>query len=499
MLRTSAIFSVLLLVITSLTSGIFYKISKDNEKRDAIRKQLNSIDNVIRQSNYPILARNIQQDLALQELTLTDTDCNILATTSLTFKNRNCIESNKKLSLFKTSIGEKNILIFYKDDFSFIETFKKNTYPLIILALCFFLITFLCLWYFLYKTFTVPINKIRTAINQDLDSYIPNEFDFIGKKLIELKSEIEKKKGEKIYFQLARRVVHDIRNPLSVLKNSLASNEGISLQKVCEIEYQIQSLLGLKDSSIHRFDTKFLQNDLDEDFKVFYPMKLTIQSAELTTNIQTHINYFDLKNVLLNLARNSFESNSRNFIIELMTTKQCLRISVTDDGDGIDNKISNKIFEETFSTKEDGFGIGLSSLKCIIEKAGGKISLDPNYKLGARFILDIPIVCIVKDKLILIDDDKYIHNAWATSAKEKDIILFSFRSVKEFLEQSESFQTSIPVFIDSSLGEPESGEELSRKIHDIGFNEIYLATGFSNPDISNYPWIKSAIDKSPPF
>lgn len=72
-----------------------------------------------------------------------------------------------------------------------------------------------------------------------------------------------------------------------------------------------------------------------------------------------------------------------------------LRVSVTDNGEGVDERYAEQIFElfrrvPGSEKKSEGDGVGLATCRKIVEGLGGKIWLDTEYRSGARFILELP-------------------------------------------------------------------------------------------------------------
>ena len=98
-------------------------------------------------------------------------------------------------------------------------------------------------------------------------------------------------------------------------------------------------------------------------------------------------------------------------------------------------------------------------------------------------------------EVVLIDDDKFTHLNWKRSAKNNDIKFSSYFSVEEFISSSTSYNKDTPVYIDSDLGKGLKGEELSKGIFDLGFKNIYLATGKRKVDIKVPYWIKKVQGK----
>ena len=65
-------------------------------------------------------------------------------------------------------------------------------------------------------------------------------------------------------------------------------------------------------------------------------------------------------------------------------------LSVTDRGGGIAPEIHKQLFEQFFTTKEKGLGMGLSMVQSIVEAHGGKVEAE-NDNGGARFSFTLPI------------------------------------------------------------------------------------------------------------
>jgi light-regulated signal transduction histidine kinase (bacteriophytochrome) len=79
--------------------------------------------------------------------------------------------------------------------------------------------------------------------------------------------------------------------------------------------------------------------------------------------------------------------------ISTKKSKNHLRITVSDNGIGIAESYQDTIFEmfkRLKSKKAEGTGIGLASCKKIVEKHGGKISVNSTEGEGSNFIIEIP-------------------------------------------------------------------------------------------------------------
>lgn len=103
-------------------------------------------------------------------------------------------------------------------------------------------------------------------------------------------------------------------------------------------------------------------------------------------------------------------------------------------------------------------------------------------------------------QIILIDDDKLIHLSWKYAAGKKEIDLISFQSINEFLERASDFSREISIYIDSHLGDDEpAGEIQAKRIADLGFKNLYLASGFNEKDIELPDYFKGFSAKRFPL
>jgi signal transduction histidine kinase len=73
-----------------------------------------------------------------------------------------------------------------------------------------------------------------------------------------------------------------------------------------------------------------------------------------------------------------------------MTTSKMVKITIADQGKGIDEYFLNKIFDPLFTDKEDGIGLGLSLCRDLVSRHGGKISAKSKISVGTTIEIDIP-------------------------------------------------------------------------------------------------------------
>jgi two-component system nitrogen regulation sensor histidine kinase NtrY len=76
----------------------------------------------------------------------------------------------------------------------------------------------------------------------------------------------------------------------------------------------------------------------------------------------------------------------------LVASRDAVEITVADTGHGVTRELKQKLFLPYFSTKKRGTGLGLAIVSRIVEDHHGSIRVEENQPVGARFILELPVV-----------------------------------------------------------------------------------------------------------
>ena len=109
-----------------------------------------------------------------------------------------------------------------------------------------------------------------------------------------------------------------------------------------------------------------------------------------------------VKQVLINLIRNSAESIGRNGTIALQARRGVAELdsrerpvailAVSDTGNGIPPEVEARLFDPFFTTKESGTGLGLAVSARIVEKHGGLLRYETEVNRGTTFEIVLPAV-----------------------------------------------------------------------------------------------------------
>mgnify|MGYP003740316781 FL=1 len=128
------------------------------------------------------------------------------------------------------------------------------------------------------------------------------------------------------------------------------------------------------------------------------PSTVTLQVEQVDAGLAVDGNYTELQQVLLNLALNALQAMPEGGCIRLSVAaaagrfeRPMLRVSVQDEGVGMDEATQARLFSPFFTTKPEGTGLGLTSCKRIVESCGGSIEVTSSLGEGSRFDLYLPV------------------------------------------------------------------------------------------------------------
>ena len=104
----------------------------------------------------------------------------------------------------------------------------------------------------------------------------------------------------------------------------------------------------------------------------------------------------DIEQVILNLINNSIQSlaNSgslhRRISIDVVKVEKLIRLSISDNGNGVPEQFKSQLFELLSTTKQTGMGLGLWLCKHVVTKYGGSIHHEDVVGGGACFVMEVP-------------------------------------------------------------------------------------------------------------
>ena len=229
--------------------------------------------------------------------------------------------------------------------------------------------------------------------------------------------EAEKKRSERMAAigELAASIAHEIRNPLASISGSVEM-----LQDVAQLDDSASNLMDIVLREVDRLDmliSEFLDYsrpsnlsservDLDELVEEVLELFEEGEQRDLELDLHTdgtpmtlEVDREAIRQILWNLLNNALEAvpddRTPRIRLELESLQEndrsLYRLSVEDNGSGVDPDEAERIFEPFFTTRDEGSGLGLATTHRLVEAHGGRIQLEePDRLEGARLTLFFP-------------------------------------------------------------------------------------------------------------
>ena len=231
-------------------------------------------------------------------------------------------------------------------------------------------------------------------------------------------TEIEKIQRMAAWREVARRIAHEVKNPLTPIQLSaqrlrkryldkLGAEGEVFDQCTTTIIKQVDELKHLVSefSSFARMPAvKKTLNNLgamaSEVLILYQEAHKEITFVLIDQGVPAF--YFDdeqMKRVLVNLLDNGVAALEGQGQIEVEIAVQqeegLVVMEVRDNGLGVSDPDKLRLFEPYFSTKKSGTGLGLAIASTVVADHGGYIRVKDNQPRGARFIIELPLLSLV--------------------------------------------------------------------------------------------------------
>lgn len=227
-------------------------------------------------------------------------------------------------------------------------------------------------------------------------------------------TQIQKVQRMEAWREVARRIAHEIKNPLTPIQlsaerlrkryaNMFDGNGAILDKCTTTIIQQVDELKNLVNefSQFARLPSaRLAPNDLNEIVQeamfLFKEGHKEVRFEFLPAVIPPlDLDREQIKRVLINLLDNAVAAVEGRGKVKVATvldrSRGVVYLEIVDNGCGLTADIRTKIFEPYFSTKKNGTGLGLTIVNQIIEDHQGYIRVRPNGPRGTKFIIEFPV------------------------------------------------------------------------------------------------------------
>ncbi|MFV0445752.1 MAG: sensor histidine kinase [Planctomycetaceae bacterium] len=215
--------------------------------------------------------------------------------------------------------------------------------------------------------------------------------------------------------QLAGGLAHEIRNPLSTIRMNLdLLAEEIEESQLPQLRRMTTKVDRIRRECLHLEEilTAFLQfaragelqlertdlGDLVTDFIEVYAPQAEQQQIVLSPHLAADMPavLMDprlMRQVIMNLVLNAQQAMPQGGQIVFQTFLRAGRVclEIIDTGKGIPTAAREKLFQVFFSTKPAGSGLGLPTVRKIVEAHGGTVTCDSEVGKGTRFVIALPV------------------------------------------------------------------------------------------------------------
>ena len=234
-------------------------------------------------------------------------------------------------------------------------------------------------------------------------------------------SDLLKAQKQAAWREVARRVAHEIKNPLTPIALSVERIQrhldratptdpaSLGVVRSCAetISGAVETVRRLVDefSTLARFPVAKPQpadiNEVIENALSMFNGRL--DGIKLHKSLASDLpkvmaDSEAIKRVVANLVDNAAEASQDSVVREiqistsLVATRDAVEITVADTGHGVTRELKEKLFLPYFSTKKRGTGLGLAIVNRIVEDHRGSIRVEENRPVGSRFIVELPVV-----------------------------------------------------------------------------------------------------------
>ena len=228
-------------------------------------------------------------------------------------------------------------------------------------------------------------------------------------------STVAKAQRQIAWSEIARRLAHEIKNPLTPIQLSAERVQNKIINKLNEADKEL--LNKSTKTIIKQVDAlKLMVNEFAEYSRTPSLVRKTINIAELIdeisylysdNNIEIKKNYpkkikeikideNKFRQVLINIFDNSKAAteNIKNpkIIITVKYNKNSIMLKIEDNGIGIPTEIIDKIYEPYVTSKKTGTGLGLAIVNKIIEEHSGNIEIKNTKPNGVCILITLPLM-----------------------------------------------------------------------------------------------------------
>jgi two-component system, NtrC family, nitrogen regulation sensor histidine kinase NtrY len=228
-------------------------------------------------------------------------------------------------------------------------------------------------------------------------------------------SELEKAQRMAAWREVARRIAHEVKNPLTPIQLSaqrlrkkylhrLGGEEEVFdlctrtiVSQVDELQKLVSEFSSFARMPAVRKEKNSLAAMAEDVLALFREAHREkefrlVRQGEL---VAVPFDFVQMKRVLINLLDNAVAATGSDGRIEVVLAcdpaRKVASLEVCDNGPGVSDRDKPLLFEPYFSRKKSGTGLGLAIASTVVADHGGQIRVRDNEPRGARFLVELPM------------------------------------------------------------------------------------------------------------
>jgi hypothetical protein len=212
--------------------------------------------------------------------------------------------------------------------------------------------------------------------------------------------------------------------------------------------------------------------------------------------------------------------------------KRSIKLVIGNDGPLFDENDISGIFDPFYTKgKSHGTGLGLASVKKIIESHNGSILARNNTNgNGVEFIIVVPASHeedkifdsidqsgsqnkisfektylnnkkeIIRQPMVLIEDDKITQFIWKERADNYGFVINTYDLPQDFIKEIHLYSKDTVIYVDKYFtAQHINSLEFVESLHKQGFRNLYIETADDRSSLIDLHWLRGVVDKNPPF
>lgn len=256
--------------------------------------------------------------------------------------------------------------------------------------------------------------KLEPGTKDEIGNLIKS-FNKMSMELESSRDKLKKAEREAAWRDIARRVAHEIKNPLTPMKLSIQhldevyNNGNGNKDNFPEVLKKTRNIIINEIDKLNNIATEFSDfaklsgrnyevvnlNEIIEEVVSLYKLAPDIEfRISLSRSLyDISADRQELNRVLQNLVKNSIQAIETDGIIDIKTydfkdvSGEYVMAEITDNGCGIEESVMDNLFKPNFSTKSTGMGLGLAITKKSLDDMKAEIKFENNVSKGTKVIL----------------------------------------------------------------------------------------------------------------